>query len=101
MLIPVLTSLVMPLALARDDAWRDLHERVRAGELVGLSSVLDWLDAHYRGEVVEVELEYEDDEPIYEVEMLGAEGQLVEFEFDARSGELIAIEGVDVEAMKR
>lgn len=89
------------LAQADDDDWRDLHGEVRAGRLVALPSVLDWLEANYRGEVLEVELERDDDLTVYEVEMLGPQGQLVEFEFDAGNGELIGIEGVNIEGMKR
>lgn len=91
-----------PALMARaDDDWRDLHDEVRAGRLVALPSVLDWLEARYRGEVLEVELERDDGLTVYEIEMLGPQGQLVEFEFDATSGELIGIEGVDIEGMTR
>ena len=91
---------VLSLALADDD-WRDLHDEVEAGRLVALSVVLDWLEAHYVGEVLEAELERDDGEILYEVEMIGPRGQVVEFEFDAASGELIGIEGVDIDAMRR
>jgi|GEM_PF-1172441 len=85
-----------------DDAgWRDLHQEVEQGRLVGLPSVLDWLEAHYIGQVVEVELEREDGAPVYEIEMIGPEGQVVEFEFDAVNGELIGIEGVGIKEMQR
>jgi hypothetical protein len=33
--------------------------------------------------------------------MIGPQGQLVEFEFDAASGELVGIQGVNIEGMKR
>lgn len=84
-----------------DDHWRDLHEEVRSGRLVALPDILDWLERHYRGEVLEVELEREDGRAVYEVEMLGAQGQVVEFEFDARSGQLIGMEGVNINGMRR
>ena len=93
----------MPPAVvhADDDAWRDLHEEVRAGRFVSLPSVLDWLEARYQGQVLGVELERDDHLALYEVEMIGPQGQLVEFEFDAASGELIGIQGVNIEGMKR
>ncbi|MGC3873638.1 PepSY domain-containing protein [Halomonas sp. GXIMD04776] len=84
-----------------DDDWRGLHDEVQSGRLVALSPVLDWLEAHYIGEVVEVELERDDGKTLYEVEMIGPQGQLVEFEFDATNGELIGIEGVNIDAMQR
>lgn len=86
---------------AQGDDWRDLHGEVRAGRLVALPSVLDWLEAHYDGEVLEVEMERDDGLTRYEIEMIGPQGQLVEFEFDATSGELIGIEGINIENMRR
>lgn len=86
---------------ADDDDWRNLHEEVRAGHFVSLPSVLDWLEAHYQGQVLGVELERDEGIALYEVEMIGPQGQLVEFEFDAASGELIGIQGVNIEGMKR
>lgn len=86
---------------ADDDTWRDLHEEVRAGRFVSLPSVLDWLEARYRGQVLGVELERNDGLALYEVEMIGPQGQLVEFVFDAASGELVGIDGVNIEGMKR
>lgn len=98
-LLLILTCLP-PLA-AGDDDWQDLHERVRSGQLVSLPTLLDWLEAHYEGQVLEVELEHEDGRLVYEVEMLGPRGQRVEFEFDAANGQLIGIEGVGINDMRR
>lgn len=84
-----------------DKHWHDLHEAVRSGRLVELPQILDWLEAHYVGQVLEVELERDDGHMIYEVEMLGPHGQVVEFEFDAQSGELIGMEGVNIDGMRR
>lgn len=84
-----------------DESWQSLHEAVRDGRIVPLPEVLDWLEAHYEGQVLEVELDSEDGERRYEIEMLGPQGQLVEFEFDAATGELVGIEGVNIEGMRR
>lgn len=84
-----------------DKHWRDLHDDVRRGELVELPVILDWLQAHYAGEVLEVELERDDGPPLYEIEMLGPQGQVVEFEFDAGNGELVGMEGVNINAMRK
>ncbi|WP_227367485.1 PepSY domain-containing protein [Halomonas sp. M20] len=89
------------IAPSQASDWRGLHDEVQSGRLVALSSVLDWLEAHYLGEVLEVEVEHDDGKPRYEVEMIGPQGQLVEFEFDATNGELIGIEGVNIDAMQR
>ncbi|WP_136066166.1 PepSY domain-containing protein [Modicisalibacter radicis] len=99
--LSLVALLGLPLAAPADDDWRQLHDEVRQGRLVSLPSVLDWLQANYLGQVLEVELERDDDATRYEIEMIGPQGQLVEFEFDAASGELLEIDGVNVEAMKR
>jgi uncharacterized membrane protein YkoI len=80
--------------------------RARAGvaekRLVPLASILDWLDARYRGEAIEIELEDEGDEfPSYEVEWLTPDGNVVEFEFDARDGRLLEWEGRGLEDARR
>ncbi|WP_048305836.1 PepSY domain-containing protein [Halomonas sp. PR-M31] len=104
LVLPLLTALIWladTLPAGANDDWRGLHDEVQSGRLVALSSVLDWLEAHYLGEVLEVEVERDDGRIGYEVEMLGPQGQLVEFEFDATNGELIGIEGVNIDAMQR
>ena len=88
-------------AARADDDWRSLHDDVRAGRLVSLGSVLDWLEQHYVGNVIEVELDRDDGKVYYEIEMVGPHGQVVEFEFDAATGELVGIEGVNINGMKR
>lgn len=102
--LPALAALLFLLAASpapADEAWRDLHEAVREGRVVPLPDILDWLEARYVGQVLEVELERDDGRMVYEVEMLGPQGQVVEFEFDAASGELIGMEGVNIDGMRR
>lgn len=95
--------LALPAAstASADEGWHDLHEAVRSGRIVPLPDILDWLEAHYVGQILEVELERDDGRKVYEVEMLGPQGQVVEFEFDAASGELIGMEGVNINDMRR
>ncbi|MFI0473681.1 PepSY domain-containing protein [Halomonas sp. HMF6819] len=81
--------------------WRALHGQVQRGETVGLESLLDWLEARFEGEVIEIEMERDDGEIEYEIKMLGPQGQVVEFEFDGRSGQLMKIEGVRINEMRR
>lgn len=88
-------------AKADNDDWSDLHREVEDGKLVALPTLLDWLDERYIGQVMEVELERDDGEVIYEIEMIGPQGQVVEFEFDAVSGDLIGIDGVGISDMER
>ncbi|MCL7944224.1 PepSY domain-containing protein [Marinobacter sp. ATCH36] len=88
-------------ALADDDDWRGLHEEVQAGRITPLTEILDRLSRDYRGQVVDVDLEDDGSARYYEIELLGPQGQVVEFEVDAVTGELIGIEGNNIEEMKR
>lgn len=84
-----------------DQPWEALHREVQRGDVVPLESILDWLEANYIGEVIEVEVEREDGHVEYEIKMLGAQNQVVEFEFDGHSGQLMKIEGVRINEMRR
>lgn len=67
------------------------HERARAarsmGNYVSLQSILDDAERRESGRVVDVELD--DDDHEYEIEILRADGVVVELEYDARTGELL------------
>lgn len=84
-----------------DEDWRKLHEEVQAGRIKPLGDILDGLLRDWDGQVIDVEFEQEDGRRLYEIELLGSEGQVVEFEIDAATGELIGIEGNDINGMKR
>nr|WP_240457704.1 PepSY domain-containing protein [Halomonas socia] len=98
----VLLALALGVGLpGTADTHQPLHGEVRRGELVPLERILDWLETHYLGDVLEVELERDDGAVLYEIKMIGPQGQIVEFEFDAHSGQLMAMEGVNINAMRR
>lgn len=84
-----------------DKHWEALHSEVGRGDVVPLESILDWLEANYIGEVIEVEIEREDGHVEYEIKLLGAQNQVVEFVFDGYSGQLMKIEGVRINEMRR
>lgn len=100
-LLSVLLASMLVGSAVGDQHWEALHNEVRRGEVVSLESILDWLEANYRGEVLEVEVEREDGLVEYEIKLLGDQGQVVEFEFDGRSGQLMKIEGVRINEMRR
>jgi uncharacterized membrane protein YkoI len=72
------------------------HERARAaharGDFVPLETILADAERRQPGRVVDVELE-DDDE--YEIEILRADGVMVELEYDARTGKLVELEVED------
>ena len=87
-----------------DDVAR-AREGVRAGRFVPLERVVGWVAERYHGRLLEVEFEMEDDDegdvPTYEVEWLTPAGHVIEFEFDARDGALLEIEGRGIEEARR
>jgi len=92
-----------PLAIARaDEDGARARAAVRDGRVVGLDAILDWMDAHYHGRLLEAELELDDDEPpVYEIEWLTPAGDVLELEFDARTGALLELEGRGAEAARK
>lgn len=99
--IAVLCALCLPPTLPAQPAERDVprdraarterdHEYARqarsSGAYVPLQSILDDAQRREPGRVVDVELDEDDDE--YEIEILRADGSVVELEYDARTGGL-------------
>ena len=85
------------LALAEPPEPDDDAARARAGVLerrfVPLASILAWIETRYHGHAIEIELDEDDEPPTYEVEWLTPAGQVIEFDFDARSGKLLESDG--------
>lgn len=106
LLLPVLLALGAPAPGARGEAApaarageptpsiRD-HERVRAavarGDYVPLADIIADAQRRHPGRVLEVEFENEE----YEIEILGEDGRILEFEYNARTGALNEIEVED------
>lgn len=69
------------------------HERARqaleAGEVLPLRTILERVEREYPGQVMEVELDREKDEWIYEVKVLRKGGALIKLKINARDGTLV------------
>ena len=95
-LLPLLLALSSPQAeTARETAPTAVQQEavrsaVRAGRIVPLQQVVADALRRYPGILIEVELDEDDDE--YEVEILGADGVVMELEYDARTGRLKKME---------
>ena len=63
-------------------------EAVARGEMVPLSVILADAQRRHPGTVLDVEL----DEDEYEIEILGANGVIMELDYDARTGALLEAE---------
>lgn len=84
-----------------DEEWLRLHEQVEAGRIKPLSDILDQVARDWVGDVIDVDIEEDDGITLYEIELLGPEGQVVEFEIDARTGEILEMEGRNIQDMRR
>jgi len=100
-LLAMLLAMLVAGSAVGDQHWGALHGEVRRGEVVPLETILDWLEAHYLGDVLEVEVEREGGYVEYEIKLLGPQGQVVEFEFDGHNGQLMSIEGIRINDMRR
>jgi hypothetical protein len=91
-----------PFVVTRaDDAAGRARDAVRAGRLVPAQSLLDWLEERYLGRVIELELDDDDSPPTYEIEWLTPRNDVLEFEFDARTGALLEVEGRGLEEARK
>lgn len=91
-----------PRAGADDDRDQDRARRaVAAGEILPLAKILAAVDAGFRGQVVEVELEREDGRWEYELELLTAEGTVLELTYDAATARLLEVEGRGAERARK
>ncbi len=70
------------------------HERARAavqaGEVMPLPALLERLQRSHPGQVLELELERDDGQWVYEVKLLQPQGQLLRLKLDARTGEVLS-----------
>jgi uncharacterized membrane protein YkoI len=80
---------------ADDVSQAEARRLVERGELKPLSSILSAIRAEFGGKVLEVELERDDGEYIYEIEILTADGRVLELEYDARTGRRLKLEEDD------
>lgn len=85
---------VAPLhAHAKDVDQAEARRAVERGELRPLAEILSVIRKEFGGKVLEVELEREDSgRYVYEIEILGADGRVIELEYDGRTGRRLAME---------
>lgn len=78
-------------ALADDD--EDARALLAAGEVRPLSELIEHVESTCRGRFVETELEEDDGVWVYEIKLLGPDGDVAELEYDARDFDLLEAEG--------
>jgi len=86
----LIALLVLLPLVAHGDPDQDRARRLsRSGEILPLERLLPRVVAGRNLRVLEVELEEKHGRLIYEMELLDADGRVLEIEVDARSGEVI------------
>lgn len=71
-----------------------VREAVRRGEIIPLRVILQRLDKEIHGKVIEIELDDDDDEWIYEIKVL-RKNTVVKFEIDATTGRILKVKERD------
>lgn len=101
--LALLLSVALMPAGAGEPAVKVDHEDARAararGEVLPLARLLGRVDRDFGGRVIEVELERDGGDLRYELEVLLRDGRVIELEFDARTGELVRLEGARLETV--
>jgi uncharacterized membrane protein YkoI len=97
------TALLLALALAATPAWTADQERARSarerGAALPLATLLPAIERELGGRMIEVELDDNDGRLVYEIDLLLADGRVIELEVDARSGHWLKIEGARLETL--
>lgn len=100
--LALLAAVLLPASGADAPRGSD-QDRARAarasGEVLPLARLLALVERDFEGRIIEVELEREDGRLVYELELLLPDGRVVELEYDARSGELVKLEGTRLETV--
>jgi uncharacterized membrane protein YkoI len=77
------------------DDHREARRLMQAGKILPLQTVVESLRGQQAGRILEVELEREAGQYIYEIELLDRFGQVRELHIDAVSGVLLSSESED------
>ena len=92
------TAVLLACSLLAAPVWasdRDDHERamqaVQSGQVLPLTTVLERLGREHPGQVLEVELERDFGQWIYEIKLLSADGQLLKLKLDAGTAAVLGM----------
>lgn len=87
-----------------DDDDRADHDRARAalerGEIMPLRDIMGKAETDYPGKLLEVELETKHGRFVYDIEILAADGRLVELLYDAADGKLLRAKAAGKDLLK-
>ena len=90
------TSLLFsPLATRADDDHIEARRLLDSGEILPLEEIIDNVRQTFPGRILDVELEREDGQIAYEVEILGEDGVVTEVYINARTGKVLSVKEDD------
>ena len=82
--------ILSPLHVAMaDDDYIEARRLLDSGEILPLEVILKNVRQSFPGKVLEVELEKEDQQIVYEIEILGNDGVINEIYINAKTGKLL------------
>ncbi len=69
------------------------HEALLRAEVLPLAQVLAQVEAQFAARLIEVEFEQKAGQYIYDFELITVDGQIIEVEVDAATGQVLKVEG--------
>lgn len=85
-------------AVPADPDHDDIKRLRDAGDILPLETIIKkYRERHRNGRLLDTELEHEDNRYVYELKVLRGDGTVLELEYDASTGELLAYELESVE----
>ncbi|RDH82707.1 MAG: peptidase M4 [endosymbiont of Galathealinum brachiosum] len=94
-LLLILSPLTTIKVAHADDDYIEARRLQNAGEILSLENILKIIRPEFPGRILEVELESEDGQIVYEVEILSNNGIVREIYINARTGKLLSVKEED------
>ncbi len=74
---------------------KQARELLKNGQILSLEIILEKAKSIKPGRIIETDLDEDDGQYIYEIELLDEQGRIWELELDAKTGELLELENED------
>lgn len=94
-LLLIVFLLVQGISIQADGDHDEARQLRKSGDILSLELILEKLRQSHPGKILEVELETESGQIVYEIEMLNEDGIVEELIIDARTGDLLRSEQDD------
>ncbi|SET03365.1 PepSY domain-containing protein [Thorsellia anophelis] len=94
MLLVASLSILLPNTevFAKKSEQEMVRDAVRRGEILPLKQILELVNAEFDGDIIEIELDEDDDEWVYEIKVLTPQNRILEIEIDARKGRILDVD---------